>query len=143
YYTQLPDRMSTRVYDLATRITADADTELAAARAIAAYLRSTYSYDMTKPVKPDENEEFVEHFLFEQRFGYCDHFSTSMTVLLRMNGIPSRWVKGFAPGEVTLDESGQVVSEVRALHAHSWVEAYIPEIGWVAFEPTPSYAGSL
>jgi len=141
-YLQLPE-MGERVYELAAQLTAWAETDLDKARAIAAYLRTTYTYDLNANDKPGEDSEFVEHFLFEQRTGYCDHFSTAMAVLLRMNGIPSRWVKGFAPGEVQVDEAGHVWSDVRALHAHSWVEAYIPGIGWVAFEPTPSYAGSL
>lgn len=142
-YTQLPDRMSDRVYELAAMITENEYTDLAKARAIASYLRTHYEYDYAGSRPPAEHEEFVDHFLFEQRFGYCDHFSTAMVVLLRMNGIPARWVKGFAPGAVRLDETGKVVSEVRAEHAHSWVEAYIPEIGWVAFEPTPPDADSL
>jgi len=141
-YTQLP-HMSERVYELAAQVTAGAETDLDKARAIAAYLRENYTYDLNATAKPDEGMEFVENFLFEQRIGYCDHFSTAMAVMLRMNGIPSRWVKGFAPGDVQIDESGYVWSDVRALHAHSWVEAYIQGIGWVAFEPTPSYAGSL
>jgi len=140
-YTQLPE-MSERVYELAAQLTAGAATDLDKARAIAAYLRANYAYDLNATEKP-EGVEFVEHFLFEQRAGYCDHFSTAMAVLLRMNGIPSRWVTGFAPGDVSIDEYGYVWSEVRALHAHSWAEAYIAGIGWVAFEPTPSYAGSL
>lgn len=141
YYTQLPEEMSQRVYDLASNIVNGIDSDLEKARAIAAYLRKNYTYDLNGPVVP--GQEFVDHFLFEQTFGYCDHFSTAMAVMLRMNGIPARWVKGFSPGQWTKDETGRIVSEVRAEHAHSWVEAYFPEIGWVGFEPTPSYAGSL
>lgn len=141
-YTQVPDRMSERVYDLAQQITKDVDTDLAKARAIADYLRTNYDYSLNQPEVATDHE-FVEHFLFEQRVGYCDHFSTAMAMLLRMNGIPARWVKGFAPGEIRLDESGYVLSDVRALHAHSWVEAFLPGAGWTAFEPTPSYAQSL
>lgn len=141
-YTQLPE-MGERVFQLAAQLTAGLESDLGMARAIADYLRSNYTYDLHAADQPAEGAEFVEHFLFEQHVGYCDHFSTAMAVLLRMNGIPARWVKGFAPGEVKLDESGYVWSDVRALHAHSWVEAYLSGIGWVAFEPTPSYAGSL
>lgn len=142
-YLQLPESMSPRVYELASRITAGTDTDLARARALAEYLRSNYAYDLDGHGKPAEGMDFVEYFLFEHPFGYCDHFSTSMVVMLRMNGIPARWVAGFAPGNLTMEDNGEVRSDVRALHAHSWVEAYIPEVGWIAFEPTPGYAGSL
>lgn len=142
-YLQLPADMGDRVYKLAAQLAEDAEHDLQLARSIAQYLRANYTYDLLKPEIPGEGVEFVEHFLFEQGFGYCDHFSTAMAVLLRMNDIPSRWVKGFAPGNISVSDDGQVWSDVRTLHAHSWVEAYLPELGWVAFEPTPSYAGSL
>ncbi len=57
-----------------------------------------------------------------------------MAVMLRTLGIPSRVVNGFRTGEFN-DLTSQYV--VRASNAHSWVEAYFPGHGWVAFDPTP------
>ena len=48
---------------------------------------------------PGENEDYVDQFLFDTKRGYCDNFSTSMAVLLRTLGIPTRWVKGYTGGE--------------------------------------------
>jgi hypothetical protein len=59
---------------------------------------------------------------------------SSMAVMLRTLGIPSRVVNGFRTGEFN-DLTSQYV--VRASNAHSWVEAYFPDYGWVAFDPTP------
>jgi hypothetical protein len=86
----------------------------------------------------------VDHFLFESYRGYCDHFSTSMTVMLRTLDIPARWVKGFAPGQqVGTDDQGNQIIEVRNNDAHSWVEVYFPNIGWVPFEATSSFSSPL
>jgi hypothetical protein len=61
-----------------------------------------------------------------------------MAVMLRTLRIPSRIVNGFRTGEFN-DLTGQYV--IRASNAHSWVEAYFPESGWISFDPTPP--GSL
>ena len=58
-----------------------------------------------------------------------------MAVMLRTVGIPSRIVNGFRGGEFN-DLTGQYV--VRASNAHSWVEAYFSDFGWISFDPTPS-----
>jgi hypothetical protein len=60
-----------------------------------------------------------------------------MALMLRMVGIPSRVVSGFAPG--SLDREREVY-EVRDFDAHSWVEVYFGGIGWVTFDPTPAAA---
>ncbi len=76
-------------------------------------------------------------FLFRTRLGYCQQFSGAMTLLLRMAGVPARVAEGFAPGFFDRDRQEHVV---RDYDAHSWVEVYFPQLGWVAFDPTPSSA---
>src|SRR5699024_3309327 len=74
----------------------------------------------------------------------CDNYSTSMAVMLRTLDIPSRWVKGFTGGEKiststdSLDNSTNIY-EITNANAHSWVEVYFPEVGWVPFEPTQGF----
>jgi transglutaminase-like putative cysteine protease len=99
-YLQLPDSFPSRVAALARAVTERAGNDFEKAKAIETYLRTNFVYDTERPVVPGAGQDFVDHFLFEQKFGYCDHFSTAMTVMLRAVGIPARWVKGFAPGEV-------------------------------------------
>ena len=53
---------------------------------------------------PEGDTDYVDQFLFDTKVGYCDNFSTSMVVMLRSQGIPARWVKGFAAGEVVQTE---------------------------------------
>src|SRR6185295_9106063 len=74
-------------------------------------------------------------FLFDTKQGYCQQFSGTMALMLRMGGVPARVASGFSPGSYNRDRKEYVV---RDTDAHSWVEAYFPKIGWVTFDPTPS-----
>ena len=65
--------------------------------------------------------------------GYCEHYATLMTVLLREHNIPARFVEGFLPG--TLDKRTGV-EQVFNSNAHAWVEVYFPGYGWYMFDPT-------
>ena len=76
-------------------------------------------------------------FLFDTKAGYCQQFSGTMALMLRMGGVPARVASGFSPGSYNRDRKEYVV---RDTDAHSWVEAYFPKIGWVTFDPTPSAA---
>ncbi|WP_421617180.1 transglutaminase TgpA family protein [Brevibacillus sp. TJ4] len=145
-YLQLPETLPDRVGELAQEVTKNATTPYEKVRAIESYLRSggKYRYETTDVPVPENGQDFVDHFLFESYRGYCDHFSTSMTVMLRTLDIPARWVKGFAPGEqVGTDENGNQIIEVRNNDAHSWVEVYFPDLGWVPFEATSSFSSPL
>ncbi len=143
-FLQLPASLPDRVRRLAEQLTASLPTPYAKAEAIERYLREHYLYSLEGTRAAGPNEDFVDRFLFEQKTGYCDHFSTAMVVLLRSAGVPARWVKGFAPGEAvshtTAGGDERYVVQVRQKHAHSWTEAYFPSVGWVPFEPTPGFA---
>lgn len=140
-YLQLPDSLPDRVRELTEEITADAENRYDKARAVEDYFSANgFVYDTKNVAVPGENEDYVAQFLFDTLRGYCDNFSSSMAVMLRTIGIPTRWVKGFTPGEYveTLD-SGKRVYEVTNANAHSWVEVYFPGEGWVPFEPTKGF----
>lgn len=119
-----------RTYRLARRLTADAPDAYTAVARVSDHLRGRYTYSE----RPPTQEYPLESFLFEDRIGYCQQFSGAMALMLRMAGIPSRVVSGFSPGSLN-EESGEF--EVRDLDAHSWVEVYFSDIGWVTFDPTP------
>ena len=104
------------------------------ARRIERYLKSDrFEYSERPPLRRNP----LAAFLLEDRLGYCQQFSGAMALMLRMNGIPARVAAGFAPGALN-KESGEY--RVRDLDAHSWVEVYFPQLGWVSFDPTPSAA---
>jgi protein-glutamine gamma-glutamyltransferase len=81
----------------------------------------------------------LANFLFERKQGHCEYFASSMAVMLRTVGIPSRVVNGFRTTEFNDVTSSYVI---RASSAHSWVEADFPGYGWVAFDPTPAGPGA-
>lgn len=136
-YMQLPEGLPDRVKDLALSITEGKTAVYDKVKAVEQYFKKNgFVYETQNVAVPEEDQDYVDQFLFETKKGYCDNYSTSMAVMLRSAGVPTRWVKGFAPGEKGFKASGQSVYRVTNNEAHSWVEAYIPEIGWMPFEPT-------
>jgi transglutaminase-like putative cysteine protease len=120
-----------RMYAIAKRETAGAQSTYDAVMNVERYLNDRFSYlERTPPARNPLNA-----FMFRDGFGYCQQFSGTMALMLRMLGIPSRVAAGFAPGSFNRD-TGEY--RVRDLDAHSWVEVYFNGIGWVAFDPTPA-----
>ena len=133
-YLVLPRSVPARVRLLAQKITAEPSNPYDKAKAIETYLRANYPYDLEVPAPPPDRD-VADYFLFDLKKGYCDYYATAMVVLARASGIPARFVSGYAPGSYDAPNAQYVVRE---LDAHSWVEVYFPEIGWVEFEPTGS-----
>jgi protein-glutamine gamma-glutamyltransferase len=131
-YLQLP-HVDSRVRELARSITAASGSNYARARAIENYLRSHFSYTLELPGVTERDP--LASFLFQRKRGHCEYFASSMAIMLRTLGIPARVVNGFRGGEYNA-LTGKYI--VRERDAHSWVEAYFPEFGWVTFDPTPS-----
>ncbi|WLR54922.1 transglutaminaseTgpA domain-containing protein [Mesobacillus subterraneus] len=144
-YTQVPAELPERVVELAEEITKDKETWLEKTQAIEKYFRSNnFVYDQTLVAVPEEDQDYVDQFLFETQRGYCDNFSTSMVVMMRSVGIPARWVKGYTEGEyIDTLENGRRLYEVTNNNAHSWVEGYFPGVGWVPFEPTQGFSNNV
>jgi len=123
------------MYRLAKRMEAQSATPYDMVRKVERYLNTDrFAYDERPPVRRYP----LESFLFKDRVGYCQQFSGTMAMMLRMAGIPARVVTGFAPGTPQAGSPG--VYKVRDFDAHSWVEVYFTGIGWVTFDPTPAVA---
>ena len=65
----------------------------------------------------------------EQRRGVCQDYAHIMTAIARAWGIPCRYVSGYLYHKGSRDRSA-------ANATHAWVEAYLPSLGWVGFDPT-------
>ena len=133
-YLKLPRDLPERVHQLAAEITDEKSNPYDRAKAIESYLRTNYPYDLDVPAPP-QDQDVADYFLFDLKRGYCDYYATAMVVLARSSGLPARFVSGYSPGSYDAPNAQYVVRE---LNAHSWVEVYFPEIGWIEFEPTAS-----
>lgn len=118
--------------DLVPEITADCENDAEKAAAIAAYVRNSAVYDRKTSKMPAENQDFVRWFLEESDRGYCVHFASAATVLLRAAGIPARYVTGY----MVPARAGTQVT-VTADMAHAWAE-YFDGGKWVILEATPA-----
>ncbi|MRH44897.1 DUF4129 domain-containing protein [Aquibacillus halophilus] len=148
-YLQLPEDLPDRIGNLSEQVVIDTETRYEKVIAIEQYFnRNGFAYQTEEVAVPRQGDDYVDQFLFETKVGYCDNFSTSMVVMLRTLGIPTRWVKGFTSGD-RLDEQPSglpndlEVYEISNSNAHSWVEVYFPEIGWVPFEPTSGFSSAV
>jgi transglutaminase-like putative cysteine protease len=146
-YTQLPENLPERIKELAESITTGETNWFDKAKAIERHFSgSEFRYDQKDVAVPGENDDYVDQFLFDTKSGYCDNFSTSMAVLLRTLGIPARWVKGYTGGdfqEYSDGDSSKSIYEITNNNAHSWVEVYFPNQGWVPFEPTKGFTNDV
>jgi transglutaminase-like putative cysteine protease len=133
-YLQLPP-LDPRIPQLARHWTAGAENELARARALERHLRRDLTYTLKLPDKQPRDP--LADFLFTRKKGHCEYFASSLAVMLRTEGIPSRVVNGFAGN--TYNPVSDLYM-IRASDAHSWVEAYIDGPGWMTFDPTPALA---
>ena len=137
------DGSTDRMASLAEKLTTDANSDYDKCCIIAEYLRQyPYNSSATGGHKsssdmstPEGMADIADRFLFDTKEGYCVHYTSAMIMLLRLSGIPARAVTGFryvAPFEKS--DSYPVSSSL----AHTWPEAYIENVGWIAFEPTGS-----
>jgi len=75
----------------------------------------------------------IDEFLFETKRGYCEHYASTFTVLMRLAGIPARVVTGYQGGEMNPFSNYMIV---RQSDAHAWSEIYLEDKGWVRIDPT-------
>ncbi|MBI5634235.1 MAG: DUF3488 domain-containing protein [Nitrospirae bacterium] len=133
-YLQMPRGME-QIISLAKSVTGGSLSDAQKASAIETYLKRNYAYSLsTSP--PPVGMSVLDDFLFNSKSGFCEHYASSMVIMLRGLGIPSRVVNGFYGGE--RNEYGNYLI-VRQSDAHAWVEALING-QWKRFDPTPAVA---
>jgi transglutaminase-like putative cysteine protease len=93
-----------------------------------ATLLSEYVYKNFKYKKGITSVETKTEDVLKLKAGVCQDFAHILIIFLRMAGIPSRYVSGY------ICPKGKEMRGEGATHA--WVEAYIPEYGWLGFDPT-------
>lgn len=159
-YTKLPEEGLDRLKEDFTRETYRYRSISERIEFVMDYLHNNTSYSLT-PGKLPQGEDFVEYFLYDNRVGYCAHYASAATLMLRAMGIPARYVEGYAVGpeqasnyfsgemqtvktytETATDEIDMMLVElpVKDYNAHAWVEVYIDGCGWIPVEFTPGAA---
>lgn len=105
---------------------------LEVAEKIRQLVSDTCPYSLNVDRMPAGEPDFAMWFLKEGRTGYCVHYATAATVLLRAAGIPARYVTGYL-----VDAKAGTAVEVVEGDAHAWVEYWHPDLGWLRMEATP------
>jgi len=99
------------------------------------YRSSEFLQQFTYSLKsPPLGRNQVDDFIFETKIGYCQHFSSSFAVMMRMAGIPSRIVMGYTGGELNTIGNYWRLSQS---NAHAWNEVYL-DGEWIKVDPTPA-----
>ena len=131
-YLQVPATLDPRVEQLARRLLSQASTTQAKIAAVQNYFTDHYRYQLgfSAPGGADP----LAYFLLEQPPAHCEMFATGAAILLRLGGVPTRYVAGVVATERS-GYGGYWV--VRNRDAHAWVEAYDPQHGWITVEATP------
>lgn len=132
---QLPAHLHTRVHLLALewRQASRRDRDVVQ-QALRYFHQQAFTYTLTPPALGDDP---TYGFLFDTRRGYCEHFASSFTVLMRAAGIPARVVIGYQGGEV--NPLGNHLT-IRQSNAHAWSEVWLQGEGWRRVDPTAAVA---
>ncbi|MFZ1397914.1 MAG: transglutaminase-like domain-containing protein [Candidatus Promineifilaceae bacterium] len=133
-YLQVPESMTPETLSLAQDLTAPFANPFDKAISVRDYLRENIVYnDQIQATPPGVDP--VHYTLFVSQEAYCDYYASAMALMLRSQGVPTRVVSGYAQG--SFDEE-TLSYRVQASNAHTWVEVYFPNYGWIQFEPTAS-----
>jgi hypothetical protein len=135
-YLQLPKGLDRNIAAFTQRLTVNAPTMYDKVLAIENYLRMNFTYDVNVSFPP--GEEGVSWFLFRSNHkGFCNYFATSMAIMARSIGIPSRVASGYTNGQLDVKHHDQVI---HGTDAHSWTQIYFAGYGWINFEPSAGFS---
>ena len=98
------------------------------------FSQEAFYYSLNPPLL---GRHSVDDFLFNTRSGFCEHYASTFTVLMRMAGIPARVVTGYQGGYY--NRTGEYLL-VRQSDAHAWTEVWLQGKGWLRVDPTSRVA---
>jgi transglutaminase-like putative cysteine protease len=128
---RLPDDSNPRTAAFAAELRRKhPDNRNLVAAVLAMFRNENFVYTLSPPLL---GAQPVDEFLFDTRRGFCEHYASAFTVLMRAAGIPARVVTGYLGGEVN-PVGGYVL--VRQADAHAWAEIWLENIGWIRVDPT-------
>lgn len=122
------------LYRQAREVVEGAATPYVAVASLEAWFRSQGGFVYDEQPPPYGAEPPLVTFVLDHKAGYCQQYAGAMAVMLRLLGIPARVAAGFTSGEYDERRQEWVVTNH---NAHTWVEVWFPEYGWLPFDPTP------
>jgi len=133
---QLPEEGNPRSKALGRELAArhSRDPQAIADAMLRSFREQPFVYTLDPPKLADNA---VDEFLFDTRRGFCEHYASAFTLVMRAAGVPARVVLGYQGGE--LNPIGGYML-VRQSDAHAWSEIWIDERGWVRMDPTAAVA---
>jgi transglutaminase-like putative cysteine protease len=134
-HLQLAPGRNPRTIRLAQSMRAAAGSEREFTRSVLAMFRDQEFYYTLTP--PGLERDSVDDFLFNTRQGFCGHYASAFTMMMRAAGIPARVVGGYQGGDWN-PIGGYLI--LRQSHAHAWSEIWLPDSGWTRVDPTAAVA---
>lgn len=126
---------NSRTLEWASRLVSEyPDPEARAEAILKTFAEQQYYYSLQPPALGDDP---VDQFLFETQKGFCEHYASSFTLLMRASGVPARVIIGYQGGEYNADGDYWIV---RQLDAHAWSEIWVKGKGWIRVDPTYAVA---
>jgi protein-glutamine gamma-glutamyltransferase len=127
---EVPDSLSDDAVEVCRAALQDAGTTREKIEATVQFFKQHYRYQIGIDIP--HNQDPVSYFLTERPGAHCEFFASGAAMMLRLAGVPCRYVTGF----IVTGKSG-AYWVARNRDAHAWVEAWDPDRGWVVVEATP------
>jgi protein-glutamine gamma-glutamyltransferase len=131
----LPGAGNPQARQFATELYASAGSDKEYIEAVLSHFRQQNFFYTLSPATLGENS--VDEFFFNTRQGFCEHYASSFTFLMRAAGIPARVVTGYQGGAFNPYDG---TLTVRQYDAHAWSEVWLPGEGWIRIDPTAAVA---
>jgi protein-glutamine gamma-glutamyltransferase len=132
---QLPGEPSEKIKQLVAQLHGfDSPPDVFINQLLNHFRKEDFHYTLTPPLMEDNP---IETFLFETRYGFCSHYASAFVYLMRVANTPARVVTGYQGGE--WNAVGNFL-EIKQADAHAWAEVWLENKGWVRFDPTAAIA---
>ncbi|MDB5338613.1 MAG: t 2, partial [Planctomycetaceae bacterium] len=130
---EVPQDLDARIPALARTVFADCPTPELKVQAVSRWFKKNYHYQLG--LKIPTGQDPLTYFLTGNRPAHCEYFAAGTVILLRLGGVPCRYVTGFVSTEYNFFGGYWIA---RNKDAHAWAEAWLPGRGWVTVESTPA-----
>jgi transglutaminase-like putative cysteine protease len=100
--------------------------------------KGKYAYTLQPPLLKNNS---LDQFFFDTQSGFCVHYASAFTFLMRASGVPARMVTGYLGGEFNgvVDAQKSKTTGHLSIYqydAHAWSEIWVTGKGWLRIDPT-------